>query len=93
MYIVYGPPPHYYTHLTASFPSDQTCIIRAWYPKLPLLNCPAMNTHMWDHPLTFSHLRSLTDFGYIQVPLVTKLLACGDQSKCFAVGNLNSYLP
>jgi len=52
-----------------------------------------MNTHMWDHPLTFSHLRSLTDFGYIQVPLVTKLLACGDQSKCFAVGNLNSYLP
>ena len=36
-----------------------TCIARAWDPTLPLIVCPAMNTHMWDHPLTETHLRTL----------------------------------
>lgn len=38
-----------------------------------------MNTFMWDHPLTASHISILTKFGYIQIPPVSKLLACGDQ--------------
>ena len=57
----------------------QTCIIRAWDPQRPLLYCPAMNTYMWNHPLTSSHVHTLTELGYTQVPPVTKLLACGDQ--------------
>jgi len=61
----------------------QTCIIRAWDPKRPLLYCPAMNTYMWDHPLTSSHLHTLTKLGYIQVPPVTKILACGDQGTLY----------
>ena len=61
----------------------QTCIIRAWDPKRPLLYCPAMNTYMWDHPLTSSHLHTLTKLGYTQVPPVTKILACGDQGTLY----------
>lgn len=29
-----------------------TCVARAWDPKKPLLFCPAMNTRMWEHPVT-----------------------------------------
>ncbi|XP_014696871.1 phosphopantothenoylcysteine decarboxylase isoform X4 [Equus asinus] len=29
-----------------------TCVIRAWDRSKPLLFCPAMNTAMWEHPIT-----------------------------------------
>lgn len=29
-----------------------TCVARAWDCKKPLYFCPAMNTKMWDHPVT-----------------------------------------
>ncbi|XP_040498912.1 phosphopantothenoylcysteine decarboxylase isoform X3 [Ursus maritimus] len=29
-----------------------TCVIRAWDSRKPLLFCPAMNTVMWEHPIT-----------------------------------------
>ncbi|KAI9351509.1 flavoprotein [Obelidium mucronatum] len=41
-----------------------TCILRAWDVKKPVLLAPAMNTAMWNHPLTARHLETL--------------LACGD---------------
>jgi phosphopantothenoylcysteine decarboxylase len=59
-----------------------TCIARAWDPTLPLLVCPAMNTHMWDHPLTEVHLRTLREVcGYRILDPVSKRLACGDVGK------------
>ena len=74
----------YFSYITdASSFVHQTCIIRAWDPKRPLLYCPAMNTYMWDHPLTSSHLHTLTELGYTQVPPVTKILACGDQGTLY----------
>jgi phosphopantothenoylcysteine decarboxylase len=36
-----------------------TCIWRAWDPARPVVLAPAMNTLMWDHPLTGSHLLSI----------------------------------
>ena len=33
-----------------------TCVWRAWDPERPCLLAPAMNTLMWDHPLTRWHL-------------------------------------
>lgn len=36
-----------------------TCVWRAWDPKRPVLLAPAMNTLMWQHPLTVRHLRQL----------------------------------
>lgn len=55
-----------------------TCVVRAWDPTKPLFFCPAMNTFMWNHPLTDEHISKLKTFGYIEIPCTTKKLACGD---------------
>lgn len=55
-----------------------TCVVRAWDLKKPLIFCPAMNTHMWEHPLTAEHLLKLKSFGYFEIPCVVKTLMCGD---------------
>jgi phosphopantothenoylcysteine decarboxylase len=36
-----------------------TCVWRAWDPARPVILAPAMNTLMWDHPLTAQHFRQL----------------------------------
>jgi phosphopantothenoylcysteine decarboxylase len=36
-----------------------TCVWRAWDPTRPVLLAPAMNTMMWQQPLTRRHLRQL----------------------------------
>ncbi|KAI9101176.1 phosphopantothenoylcysteine decarboxylase-like protein [Phlyctochytrium arcticum] len=56
-----------------------TCILRAWDVSKPAVICPAMNTHMWEHPFTTKHLQVLTDvLKYHVVPPISKTLACGD---------------
>lgn len=45
-----------------------------------LVLCPAMNTYMWEHPLTDGHLEAIKAFGkniYV-VPPILKTLVCGD---------------
>ena len=59
----------------------QTCIVRAWDLKRPLLFAPAMNTFMWDHPLTGRQIDTLKSFGYKEIPCIRKKLACGDDGK------------
>lgn len=48
-------------------------------PK-PLLLAPAMNTAMWEHPVTEQHVKQVTSFGAQVVVLnpIAKRLACGD---------------
>jgi len=36
-----------------------TCVWRAWERTRPVVLAPAMNTLMWEHPLTGRHLRQL----------------------------------
>jgi phosphopantothenoylcysteine decarboxylase len=38
-----------------------TCVWRAWEPGRPVVLAPAMNTLMWQHPLTGRHLRQLAE--------------------------------
>ncbi|WP_020469189.1 flavoprotein [Zavarzinella formosa] len=46
-----------------------TCVWRAWDSAKPVVLAPAMNTHMWDHPMTRRHLRCIAmDFGASHVP-------------------------
>ncbi|XP_067609997.1 phosphopantothenoylcysteine decarboxylase isoform X2 [Pseudorca crassidens] len=56
-----------------------TCVIRAWDRSKPLLFCPAMNTAMWEHPITEQQVGQLKAFGYVEIPCVAKKLVCGDQ--------------
>jgi phosphopantothenoylcysteine decarboxylase len=44
----------------------------------PVLLAPAMNTAMWEHPVTAQHLRAVEGWGFTVVPPVEKRLACGD---------------
>jgi phosphopantothenoylcysteine decarboxylase len=45
-----------------------TCVWRAWDPSRPVVLAPAMNTLMWDHPLTSRHLRQLAAGAKRQPP-------------------------
>ncbi|CAG0885329.1 unnamed protein product [Darwinula stevensoni] len=57
-----------------------TSVLRAWDMQRPLIFCPAMNTCMWNHPLTQKHLKVLEDeLHFQQVPPVEKELMCGDK--------------
>jgi phosphopantothenoylcysteine decarboxylase len=38
-----------------------TCVWRAWERARPVVLAPAMNTLMWEHPLTGRHLRQLAE--------------------------------
>jgi len=55
-----------------------TCCVRAWDISKSLLFCPAMNTKMFNHPLTESQIKILLGWGYILIPTVEKTLVCGD---------------
>uniref|UniRef100_A0A8C5EPY8 Phosphopantothenoylcysteine decarboxylase n=1 Tax=Gouania willdenowi TaxID=441366 RepID=A0A8C5EPY8_GOUWI len=58
-----------------------TCVVRAWDTSRPLLFCPAMNTAMWKHPITAQQVSRLKEFGYVEVPCISKKLVCGDEGK------------
>lgn len=38
-----------------------------------------MNTRMLSHPITQPQIDALTGWGYIEIPTVEKVLACGDK--------------
>ncbi|XP_061578597.1 phosphopantothenoylcysteine decarboxylase [Cololabis saira] len=58
-----------------------TCVVRAWDVSRPLLFCPAMNTAMWLHPITDQQVSRLREFGYVEIPCISKKLVCGDEGK------------
>lgn len=57
-----------------------TSVVRAWDISKPIIVCPAMNTFMWDNPLTAQHLKSISDVYKARIvqPKAIHLLACGD---------------
>jgi phosphopantothenoylcysteine decarboxylase len=80
-----------------------TCVWRAWEPSRPVVLAPAMNTLMWEHPLTGRHLRQLAaDAGAGGVPAgadldgvvrwindrAARLRIVGPQSKRLACGDV-----
>lgn len=54
------------------------CTTRAWNFAKPLFFCPAMNTRMWDHPITSQHVNLLKQWGHIEIECIAKKLMCGD---------------
>ncbi|KAF8621402.1 hypothetical protein AX15_007814 [Amanita polypyramis BW_CC] len=56
-----------------------TSLLRALAPTTPTYVFPAMNTFMYEHPLTAEHLRIVREvIGYQVVGPIGKNLACGD---------------
>jgi hypothetical protein len=57
----------------------QTSLLRALAPSTPTYVFPAMNTSMYNHPLTNEHLRVVKEvIGYYVVGPIGKTLPCGD---------------
>jgi phosphopantothenoylcysteine decarboxylase len=80
-----------------------TCIYRAWDFSKPLILAPAMNTLMWDSPVTLGHLRQLiehrgigkvpADWTLDQAPAIyaqyaPKIILIPPQSKRLACGDV-----
>lgn len=59
-----------------------SCCVRAWdFKKCPLLLAPAMNTLMWEHPVTRPQLDAVKAFGDLVIVIPPKgdsMLACGE---------------
>ncbi|CAI4222643.1 unnamed protein product [Auanema sp. JU1783] len=56
-----------------------TSVVRAWDPRKPLFYAPAMNTMMWDNPLTAQHRKTLKELlRFKEIPPMEKSLMCGD---------------
>ncbi len=56
-----------------------TCIARAWDKEKPFLIAPAMNTEMWEDPITQEHIDLINKrFNLTVIDPVEKTLACGD---------------
>lgn len=81
-------PESYFLYISESSPaftsfqgiSDNllTCTTRAWDMKKPLLFCPAMNTRMWEHPITKQQVDTLKSWSHVEIPPTSKKLMCGD---------------
>lgn len=57
-----------------------TSVVRAWDPRKPLYFAPAMNSAMWDNPLTYQHRKTLKELlRYKEIPPIEKELMCGDK--------------
>jgi phosphopantothenoylcysteine decarboxylase len=53
-------------------------VARAWDYTRPVVVAPAMNTMMWEHPITRIQLDQLRAWGVVVVEPVSKQLACAD---------------
>ena len=58
-----------------------TCVARAWDFNKPIAFAPAMNTYMWEHPMTERQINVLKELGYKEIPCIEKKLVCGDTGK------------
>jgi phosphopantothenoylcysteine decarboxylase len=38
-----------------------SCLVRCWDPQKPIILAPAMNTRMWESPVTVRHFRQILD--------------------------------
>lgn len=61
----------------------KTSVLRCWDfrdSSKKLILCPAMNTGMWDHPVTDKNLNIIKTFSkeIVIIPPIKKTLICGD---------------
>lgn len=66
-----------------------TSVLRAWDFQKPLVLAPAMNTHMWYHPITARHLKEIASFFGIstEIPESGSPKAFGNPDNCLSLIN------
>ena len=55
-----------------------TSVARAWDfdSSKKIVFAPAMNTKMWEHPVTLPQVETLKSWGYLEIPPISKMMAC-----------------
>jgi len=68
--------------LAAGLADDPISCTAITFSQKPVLLAPAMNTRMWDHPITQENLQKLKEIaGYTIITPETGDLACGEHGK------------
>ncbi|MDV5975970.1 UNVERIFIED_CONTAM: phosphopantothenoylcysteine decarboxylase [Streptococcus canis] len=66
-------------HLSYGFADNIVTSVALALPlTTPKLIAPAMNTKMYQNPITKKNIKHLSTAGFIEIPPKTSLLACGD---------------
>lgn len=66
-------------HLAHGFADNMVTATALALPQsTPKLLAPAMNTKMYDNPITQANLKTLKALGFVEIPPKSSLLACGD---------------
>lgn len=61
------------------------------FDNKPIIICPAMNTAMYENPITQSNIKKLQEHGYLFVEPRESRLACGDLGKG-ALANIDTII-
>jgi phosphopantothenoylcysteine decarboxylase/phosphopantothenoylcysteine decarboxylase/phosphopantothenate--cysteine ligase len=77
--------------LASGIADDMLTTVIMAIQKKPVVICPAMNTAMYENPVTRNNIKKLTEYGYHFVEPRESLLACGDLGKG-ALADLNTIL-
>ena len=69
-------------------------VMRAWDFSKPCVICPAMNTIMWNHPITKQSINTIKEWGWEVLGPVEKLLACNEKGNgaLASVESIRNYL-
>jgi phosphopantothenoylcysteine decarboxylase len=54
-----------------------SCVARAWDFNKRFIIAPSMNTRMWEHPVTQTHIDIIQSWGVILIEPQNKMLFCG----------------
>ncbi len=67
--------------LAAGIADDMLTTVVMAIKNKPIIICPAMNTAMYENPITQKNIRTLQEYGYQFIEPKESLLACGDLGK------------
>jgi phosphopantothenoylcysteine decarboxylase/phosphopantothenoylcysteine decarboxylase/phosphopantothenate--cysteine ligase len=77
--------------LASGIADDMLTTVIMAIQKKPVVICPAMNTAMYENPITRDNIKKLTEYGYHFVEPRESRLACGDLGKG-ALADLNTII-
>ena len=65
----------------AGIADDMLTTVLCAFINKPVIVCPAMNTNMYENPITQRNIQTLKDLGFTFVDPKEAMLACGDLGK------------
>ena len=67
--------------ISAGIADDMLSTVVMAFQNKPVIICPAMNTAMYENPITQGNIKRLIELGYLFIEPRESLLACGDLGK------------